>query len=73
MFWMDLSTNGVLESKAIVHFSRVLGIHPYELAYCTAYDYTLYLSALLWVGRLLVLEYALLLRAYTTLDIPWLA
>lgn len=71
MFWTDLSTNGVLESKAIVHFSGVLGIHPYELAYRTAYDYTPYLSALLWVGRLLILEYALPLRAYTTLDIPW--
>jgi hypothetical protein len=71
MFWTDLSTDGVLESKAIVHFSGVLGIHPYELAYRTAYDYTPYLSALLWVGRLLILEYALPLRAYTTLDVPW--
>jgi hypothetical protein len=71
MFWTDLSTDGVLESKAIVHFSGVLGIHPYELAYRTAYDYTPYLSSLLWVGRLLILEYALPLRAYTTLDVPW--
>jgi hypothetical protein len=47
MFWTDLSTDGVFESKAIVHFSRVLGIHPYKLAYRTAYDYTPYLSALL--------------------------
>jgi len=71
IFWTDLSTDGVLESKAIVHFSGVLGIHPYELAYRTAYDYTPFLSALLWVGRLLILEYALPLRAYTTLDVPW--
>jgi hypothetical protein len=71
VFWTDKSTDGVLEGKAIVHFSGVLGIHPYELAYRTAYDYTPYLSALLWVGRLLVLEYALPLRAYTTLDVPW--
>jgi hypothetical protein len=71
MFWTDLSTDGVLESKAIVHFSGVLGIHPYKSAYRTAYDYTPYLSALLWVGRLLILEYALPLRAYTTLDVPW--
>jgi hypothetical protein len=42
---------GVLEGKAIVYFSEVLGIHPYQLAYRTAYDYTPYLSALLWVGR----------------------
>jgi antitoxin component of RelBE/YafQ-DinJ toxin-antitoxin module len=71
LFWTDLSTDGILESKAIVHFSGVLGIHPYELAYRTAYDYTPYLAALLWIGRLLILEYALPLRAYTTLDVPW--
>lgn len=47
LFWTDVSTDGILEGKAIVHFSGVLGIHPYELAYRTAYDYTLYLSALL--------------------------
>ncbi|KAF1836918.1 hypothetical protein BDW02DRAFT_614119 [Decorospora gaudefroyi] len=70
MFWTDLSADGVLEGKAIIHFSGVLGIHPYELAYRTAYDYTPYLSALLWVGRLVILEYALPLRAYTTLDVP---
>jgi hypothetical protein len=71
MFWIDLSTDGVLEGKAIIHFSGVLGIHPYELAYVTAYDYTLYLSALLWIGRLVILEYALPLRTYTTLDVLW--
>jgi hypothetical protein len=59
LFWTDLSTDGMLESKAIVHFSGVLGIHPYELAYRTAYDYTPYLSALLWIGRLIILEYVL--------------
>jgi len=61
MFWTDLLTDSVLESKPIIHFSGVLGIHPYKLAYRTAYDYTPYLAALLWVGRLLILEYALLL------------
>ena len=71
MFWTDLSTDGLLEGKAIVHFSGVLGIHPCELAYRTAYDYTPYLAALIWIGRLIILEYALPLRAYTTLDIPW--
>jgi hypothetical protein len=71
MFWTDLSTGGVLEGKAIIHFSGVLGIHPCELAYRTGYDYTPYLAALMWVGRLVILEYALPLRAYTTLDIPW--
>ena len=71
MFWTDMSADGVLEGKAIIHFSEVLGIHPYELAYQTAYDSTPYLSALLWIDRLIILEYALTLRAYTTLDVPW--
>ncbi|KAF1354301.1 hypothetical protein EJ07DRAFT_86624, partial [Lizonia empirigonia] len=71
MFWTDVSTDGAAEGKAIVHFSGVLGIHPYELAFRTAYDYTPYLSALIWVGRLIILEYALPLRAYDTLTIPW--
>ena len=71
MFWMDLSTDGLLEGKAIIHFSGVIGIHPSELAYRTAYDYTPYLAALIWIGRLVILEYALPLRAYNTLNIPW--
>lgn len=71
MFWTDLSTDGVMEGKAIIYFSSVLGIHPYELAFRTAYDYTPYLSALIWIGRLVMLEYALPLRAYQHLKIPW--
>jgi hypothetical protein len=71
MFWTDLATDGLLEGKAIIHFSGVLGIHPSELAYCTAYNYTLYLAALIWIGRLVILEYALPLQAYNTLNIPW--
>jgi hypothetical protein len=71
MFWTDVSTNGPVEGKAIVHFSGVLGIHPHELAFRTAYDYTPYLSALIWIGRLVILEYALPLREYGTLKVPW--
>ena len=71
MFWTDISTDGLVEGKAIVHFSGVLGIHPYELAFRTAYDYTPYLLALIWIGRLIVLEYALPLREYGTLKVPW--
>ena len=47
MFWTDVSTDGPVKGKFIVHFSGVLGIHPYELAFRTAYDYTPYLSALI--------------------------
>jgi hypothetical protein len=60
-----------MERNAIVHFSGVLGIYPTELAFRTAYDYTPYLSALIWVGRLIILEYALPLQAYSSLKIPW--
>ncbi len=71
MFWTDLSTNGSFCRNAIVHFSGVLGIHPYELAYRGAYDYTPFLSALIWVGRLCILEYGLPLYAYQHLTYPW--
>jgi hypothetical protein len=71
MFWTDLSANGSFRHNAIVHFSGVLGIHPYELAYRGAYDYTPYLSALIWVGRVLFLEYSLPLRAYNHLTYIW--
>ena len=72
MFWTDLHTNGVSSCSAIVHYFEVLGIHLYELAFRGAYDYTPYLSALIWVGRLLILEYSLLLRVYQHLTCPWL-
>ena len=71
LFWTDVTTDGVLETKAVVHFSGVLGIHPNELAFRTAYDYTPYLSAMIWVGRLVILEYALPLRPYQSLETKW--
>lgn len=71
LFWTDVATDGAMEAKAIVHFSGVLGVHPNELAFRSAYDYTPYLSAMIWVGRLVVLEYALPLRPYQSLEIPW--
>jgi hypothetical protein len=71
MFWTDISADGVVEGKATINFSGVLGIHPYELAFRTAYDFTPYLSALIWVGRLIILEYALPLQAYKLLPTPW--
>jgi hypothetical protein len=71
LFWTDVATDGVLETKAVVHFSGVLGIHPNELAFRTAYDYTPYLSAMIWVGRLVVLEYVLPLRPYQSLETKW--
>jgi hypothetical protein len=58
MFWTDLSHDGNMSRSAIMNFSGVLGIHPTELCFRKPYDYTPFISALLWVGRLIVLEYA---------------
>jgi hypothetical protein len=66
VFWTDTSIDGDPGAKALIHFSGVLGIHPYKLTLRTAYDYTPYLSALIWVGRLVILEYALPSRAYSS-------
>lgn len=71
IFWTDFSPDGSMDRSPIVHFSGVLGIHPQELLYRRAYDYTPYLSALIWVGRLIILEYALPLREYGHLTTPW--
>jgi hypothetical protein len=70
LFWTDTSIDGDPGDKAVVHFSGVLGIHPYKLTLRTAYDYTPYLSALIWVGRLVTLEYALPSRAYNSWKPP---
>ena len=69
-FWTDLSLDGKMHQNAIVHFSGVLGIHPSELCFRKPYDYTPYLSALIWVGRLIILEYALPFKAYEHLKVP---
>ena len=71
MFWTELSKDGDMGKGALVHFTRVLGIHPQELTFRTAYAYTPFLSALIWIGRLILLEYALPLRAYMYLKVPW--
>jgi hypothetical protein len=60
-----------MASLILLHFTAVLGIHRYSLAYRPAYNSTPGLARLMWIGRLLFLEYALPLRAYTTLPIPW--
>ena len=60
-----------MNRSAILHFSGVLGIYPTELCFRKPYDYTLFILALLWVGRLVILEYALLLALYNYLKVPW--
>ena len=59
-----------MHCNAIVHFSGVLGICPAEPCIEKPYNYTLYMSALMQVGRLIILKYALPLTAYERLDVP---
>jgi hypothetical protein len=54
-----------------MNFSSVLGIYPTELCFCKPYNYTLFILALLWVGRLIILKYALPLALYNYLKVPW--
>lgn len=63
MFWTDLSADSTMNYNAIVHFCSVLGIHQTELCFRKPYDY------LLWVGRLIVLEYALPVSPYMHLKV----
>jgi hypothetical protein len=60
-----------MSSSVLIHFVGVLGIHIGSLVYKSAYNSTSTLSALIWLGRLFFLEYALLLYPYTTLPCPW--
>ena len=54
----------------LTHFSDVMGISNKSGTFHEPYNYTSYVAALIWVCRLLVLEYALPTRAYTTLGWP---
>ncbi|PWI64550.1 hypothetical protein PCL_09563 [Purpureocillium lilacinum] len=71
MFWTHQCQTGVLDSSTLVHFTAVMGIHRTSLAYRSAYNYTPSLAALMWVGRLFFLEYALPLYSYNTLVYVW--
>ena len=71
MFWTYQSQDGAMMSSTIVHFAAVLGVHQSSLAYRNAYDYTPDLAALVWVGRLLFLEYSLPRFSYDTLVYRW--
>jgi hypothetical protein len=70
-FWTEVPRNADLESTAIARFSGILGIHPHKFSFRRAHDYTPLLSALIWVGQLLLLEYALPLEVYETLPQRW--
>jgi hypothetical protein len=59
------------ESKTpLVHFSGVLGIDWKQARFRDPGNYTSFLAGIMWVGRLLLLEYALPTQRYSTLDWP---
>ncbi|KFY89230.1 hypothetical protein V500_05851, partial [Pseudogymnoascus sp. VKM F-4518 (FW-2643)] len=69
-FWTNILTTGVTSHLPLVYFFSVLGIQRKDLVFRTAYHYTPYLAGLVYVGRLLMLEYALPRQAYETLSWP---
>lgn len=71
MVWTYQDLAGDITSSILIHFTAVLGIHPHSLAYRSAYNSTSGFARLMWIGRLLFLEYALPLHAYATLPFPW--
>lgn len=67
---MQLSQLGQEQSLVLIHFMGVLGIHSYSLAYKTAYTFTPTIAGLIWICRLLILEYMLPYKAYKKLGWP---
>ena len=70
LFWVDGSATGNMAHLPLVYFSGVLGIHRSSLAYRTAYHYTPFAAGLIWIGRQLLLEYALPKEPYLALNWP---
>ena len=70
LFWVDGSTTGHMAHLPLVYFSGVLGIHRSTLAYRSACHYTPFAAGLIWIGRQLLLEYALPREPYSVLNWP---
>ena len=69
-FLADLYPSGDTENSPLVYFTGVLGIHLQTLMYRTTYLFTPVLAGFIWIGRLLMLEYALPAQAWTFLKWP---
>ena len=69
-FLADLYSSSNTENSPLVYFTGVLGIHQQTLMYRTVYLFTPVLAGLIWIGRLLILEYALPAEAWTVLKWP---
>lgn len=62
--------DGQPASSLLIRFSGILGISSDSRSFLLARQYRPYTSPLIYVQRMLFLEYALPLRPYTTLGIP---
>ncbi|SPJ88776.1 uncharacterized protein FTOL_12670 [Fusarium torulosum] len=71
MFWIYQDPAGNMSSSTIVHFTAVMGIRQQSLAFHSAHNSTSELAGLIWIGRLLFLEYALPVYSYSTLVYEW--
>jgi hypothetical protein len=63
-------TDGQPSSSLLVYYSGVLGCSNDGSTFRRPRDYTSHLSALIYVQRLLLLEFALPYRAYTYVELP---
>ena len=57
-------------ASLLVHFTALLGIDSSTGAFRDPYSYTSYLAGITWIGRILLLEYALPLEPYQYLGWP---
>ncbi|QKD56923.2 uncharacterized protein FOBCDRAFT_140860 [Fusarium oxysporum Fo47] len=71
MFWTYQEPTGDMSASTIIHYTAVLGIQGSSLAFHLAHSSSPRLAALMWIGRLLFLEYAVPVYAYNTLDFVW--
>ncbi|KAK7592697.1 hypothetical protein V3481_007305 [Fusarium oxysporum f. sp. vasinfectum] len=71
MFWTYQDPTGDMSASTIIHYTAVLGIQGPSLTFHPAHGSTPKLAALMWIGRLLFLEYAVPVYAYNTLDLAW--
>ncbi|KAJ0133676.1 Uncharacterized protein HZ326_23264 [Fusarium oxysporum f. sp. albedinis] len=67
MFWTHQDPAGNMSSSAIIYYTAVMGIQRRTLAFNPAHNSTSELAGLIWIGRLLFLEYALPVYSYATL------
>ncbi|KAH7231095.1 hypothetical protein BKA59DRAFT_497663 [Fusarium tricinctum] len=68
---MNDEPTGDISTSTIIHYTAVLGIQGPSLTFHPAHSSSPKLSALMWIGRLLFLEYAVPISGYNTLHLAW--